>query len=131
MGLIRKIDVGLGGSRQTTMFLASGWQNAQDYLDVELNGTSLNGVDVAARVECRVVGGETITPRIYNVDDNTVAGIGDPCTADDDDYTGPDQIQQFTVTLAAGLKRYRLQGGTTPGVEGAYVIGSLIIGDAS
>lgn len=132
MGLIRKIDIGLGGSRASTVLLASGWQNADDYLDVELNGTTLTGVDVACRVECRVNDvSEAITPRVYNVDDATSAGAGVPCSATDDDYTGTDQIQTFSLTLAAGLKRYRLQGLTVPGVAGAYIIGSLIIGDAS
>lgn len=117
----------LGGSRGTSFALASGYLNAADWLDIELDGDEVGDLLVRARVECRVDAGEAVTPRVLNVTDATEAGVGVTCTATDADYSGTNQIQVITVTLASGAKKYRLQGFLASGV-GGYAIGYLEIG---
>lgn len=83
-----------------------------DYLDVELDGTNQGGMTIQARVECRIVGagaGVTVTPKIRNVTDSTDAGTGAACSAGDPAYGGTNQKQTITLTVASGVKKYRLQ----------------------
>lgn len=116
----------LGGSRQTTLPQVASAQDALDYVDIELDSTQLGGLTVQARVECRTANGATsITPKIRNITDGTDAAVGAACTATAADYSGTNQKQTLALTLAAGVKKYRLQG--TPGnVDNqTFVIGHL------
>lgn len=129
IGRIKKLSHSLGGARLTSMFIGSGWQNVPNYIDIDLNGDDLTGIDVRAYVELLVVSGESVTPRVLNVTDDVVAGYGVACTAFASDYSGLHQKQAFDITITTGTKKYRLQGGQAPGNDGAYVIGFLQIGD--
>lgn len=131
MGRIKKLERNLQGSRSVTLPLGEGIQNAESYRDVELDGDALDGVPCFARVECRVNSGESITPYVWNVTDDVAAGTGAVCVSQAEDYSEVDQVQTFEVTLASGLKKYRLRGDQTPGVTGAFLIGNLEIGDPS
>jgi len=111
----------LGGSRQTTLPLVASAQDAIDYLDVELDGDELAGMTIQARVEVRAGAATAVTPKIRNVTDGTDAGTGVSCSATNSDYSGTNQKQTITVTLAAGVKKYRLQctpANTTDGTRG-------------
>ena len=90
-------------------------------------GTNLTGFTVQARVDVRAGAATGITPKIRNVTDGTDAGTGTACTATDADYSGTAQQQTITVTLAAGAKKYRLQGIPANTTDGTYCIGSLEI----
>lgn len=116
----------LGGSRQITLPQVAAAQDAIDYLDVELDSTLLGGLTVQARVECRTLNGATgITPKIRNVTDGSDAGTGAACTATAADYGGADQKQTIPVVLAAGIKKYRLQGTPANTTHGTFTIGQL------
>lgn len=83
--------------------------DAVDFIDVEIDGTNQGGVTCQARVEVRTDrAGCTITPKIRNVTDSTDAGTGLACAAGDPAYGGTNQKQTITVTLASGVKKYRL-----------------------
>lgn len=84
--------------------------DAYDYVDVEIDGTEQTGITYRARVEVRVLGpnGFTITPKIRNITDSTDAGTGTACSASEPDYSGTDQRQTITLTIASGVKKYRL-----------------------
>ncbi len=112
----------LGGSRNTAVPLVASAQDAVEYIDIELDGTNLAGLTVQARVEVRTLnGGTSVTPKVRNVTDSTDAGTGVACTATDADYSGTNQKQTIAVTLAAGVKKYRLM--LTPGNTSAGVLG--------
>lgn len=116
----------LGGSRQTALPQVVAAQDAVDYVDIELDSTQLGGLTVQARVECRTANVATsVTPKIRNITDGTDAAVGAACTATDTDFSGANQKQTLPLTLAAGVKKYRLQG--TPGNvdNGTFVIGHL------
>jgi hypothetical protein len=101
----------LGGSRQIALPQVAAPQDAIDYLDLELDG-GVNGRAGNLRVECRTTDASTsITPKLRNVTDGTDAGVGVACSATT--YAGTNGIQIVAVVLAAGVKKYRLQG--TPG----------------
>lgn len=127
MGRITRIERNLGGSR-TIAILGGSFQNASDWRDVELDGDALDGIDVVAKVECRITSGESVTPVVWNVTDDEAAGTGVECTSEDPDYLGANQVQTISVTLAAGAKKYRLKGDQAPGITGSYFIGNLEIG---
>jgi hypothetical protein len=83
---------------------------AYDYLDIEIDGTDLVGVTAQARVEVRVENaGLSVTPSIRNVTDSTDAGTGLACVATSATYAGTNQKQTIAVTLASGVKKYRLR----------------------
>ena len=87
-----------------------GPHDALDYVDVEIDGTNAGGTTYQARVEVRIGRtGLTITPRILNVTDATVAGTGVARSAANADYTGTNQRQTIALTIASGIKKYRLQ----------------------
>lgn len=86
-----------------------GPHDAESYLDVEIDQTLMSGLTVRARVEVRTNNpGVSITPKIRNVTDATDAGTGAACTATAADFSGTNQKQTITITLASGIKKYRL-----------------------
>ena len=81
-----------------------------DYIDVEIDGTNQTGITYQARVEVRTDRTNvSITPRILNVTDATVAGTGAACSATASDYSGTNQAQTIALTIASGIKKYPLQ----------------------
>lgn len=112
----------LGGSRVISVPQVAAAQDAIDWRDVELDGTVTTGLTVQARVEVRTSdAGTSVTPKIRNVTDSTDAGVGSACSATATDYSGTASKQTIAVTLAAGLKTYRLQ--LTPSNADADVFG--------
>jgi hypothetical protein len=100
----------LGGDRLRAVPNVASAQDAINYIDVELDGTQLAGLTVQARVEVRTANaGTTVTPKIRNVTDASDAGTGVACSATNTDYTGTNQKQTITLTVASGIKKYRLQ----------------------
>ncbi len=116
----------LGGSRELTLDRLATVQDAKDWVDVELDGTNLGGLTVRARIEVRTLAaGTSITPRVQNITDATTAGTGVACTATNADYTGTNQKQTVTLTVAAGIKTYRLQATLGNLAADAFVIGYI------
>lgn len=121
-----RLTYDLGGSRLTSLPLVASAQDAIDWRDIELDGTNLGGFTKRARVECRTMNAATsVTPKVRNVTDASDAGAGVACTATAADYSGANQKQTITLTLATGEKKYRLQG--TPGntTNPTFVIGYI------
>lgn len=81
-----------------------------NYVDVEIDGTVQAGFTYQARVHCRVSGpiGLTITPVIRNITDSADAGTGVACSASDPAYGGTNQKQTIALTIASGVKTYRM-----------------------
>jgi hypothetical protein len=119
----RRVTQPLGGSRavpnspvfnldlgtQESRHNHEGPHNAYDYVDVEIDGTNMTGVTFVARVQVRVSDPlMTITPKIRNVTDSTDAGVGVACSACDEAYAGTNQKQAISLTIASGVKTYRL-----------------------
>lgn len=99
----------LGGSRNVAL-QHNAVIDAYDYLDIEIDGTDLAGLTAQARVEVRVENaGLSVTPSIRNVTDSTDAGTGLACVATSDVYSGTNQKQTIALTLASGVKKYRLR----------------------
>jgi hypothetical protein len=100
----------LGGSRNVALQHSS-VMDAYDYLDIEIDGTTLqSGMTVQARVEVRVENAATsVTPRIYNVTTATAMVTGNACTATAADFSGTDQKQALSFTPTTGVNKYRLQ----------------------
>lgn len=93
--------------------------NAVDYIDVEIDGTNQTGMTYQARVEVRTNQATmTITPKVRNVTDGTDAGTGSSCAAAYSDYSGTNQKQTIALTVATGVKKYRLQ----------YTLGAIVVG---
>ncbi len=112
----------LGGSRIVSLPLVASAQKATEWIDMEIDGTDMAGMTVRARVECRTDNAATsITPSILNVTDSTTAGTGTACTATNTDYSGANQVQTIAVTLAAGVKKYRLVGTPSNATNATYV----------
>lgn len=83
--------------------------DAVNFIDLEIDGTNQTGVTFQARVEVRTDrAGCTITPKIRNVTDSTDAGVGVACSAGDPAYGGANQKQTIALTIATGVKKYRL-----------------------
>lgn len=107
--------VSLGGSNAVGL-MASVQVNAEGYLDVIVDNTGsvisgTAGVVVQVRVKCRTDDATvSITPKLLNLTDSTIAGLGAACSATAADFSGANQDQTFSVTLAAGVKTYRLVG---------------------
>jgi hypothetical protein len=100
----------LGGSRSTAVPLVASAQDAVDYVDVEIDSSSVIGLTKKVRVEVRTFNAATsVTPSLKNVTDGTTVGTGVACSATAADYSGTNQIQSITVTLTTGIKKYRLQ----------------------
>jgi hypothetical protein len=100
----------LGGDRLRAVPRVASAQDAVNYIDVELDGTSLAGLTVQARVEVRTTNAATgVTPKIRNVTDSTDAATGVSCTATAQDYSGTNSKQTLGFSPAAGVKKYRLQ----------------------
>ena len=119
----------LGGSREMSLPLAVTVQNATNYIDIEIDKDLIGALVVRLRVEVRTEdAGTSITPELFNVTDATINAVGTAVTATDEDYTGVGQVQNFVITLDAGVKKYRLRG--TPGNadRATYLIGYLQIG---
>lgn len=119
-----RLAYALGGSRQVSLPLVAAAQDAIDFYDVELNGTNLGGFTVRLRCDCRTDNAATsITPKLRNVTDGTDAGVGVACTAVT--FAGANAVQTIAVVLAAGVKKYRLQGTPSNATNPTYVIGQL------
>ena len=115
---------GLGGSRITALPQVASAQDAVDWRDVEIDSTNLAGFTARLRVECRVMNAATsVTPKLRNVTDSTDAGTGAACSATNSDYSGTNQKQIVAVTLAAGVKKYRLMGTPNNTTHPTFVIG--------
>jgi hypothetical protein len=100
----------LGGDRLRAVPRVAAAQDAVNYIDVELDGTSLAGLTVQARVEVRTSNAATsVTPTIRNVTDATTAATGVACTTTPADYSGANGKQTLAFVPAAGVKKYRLQ----------------------
>jgi hypothetical protein len=118
----------LGGSREVGLPQVASQQNIPSWLDIELDGTSLGGFTKQLRVECRVSNAAmSITPTLRNVTDASDAAAGAACSATAADYSGSNQKQTVTATLAAGVKKYRLTGTPSSTTHFAFVIGYLEI----
>lgn len=116
----------LGGSRQVALDLSAVAQNAIDWIDQELDSTNLAGFTVQARVECRTANAATaITPSVLNVTDAAVAVTGTACTDTNSDYSQANQKQTLVVPLAAGVKKYRLQGTAGNASNPTWLLGHL------
>lgn len=109
---IRSIAFGalpLGGSRVLGVRSATAI-GVPEYIDIEIDGTKYAGLTVRARVEVRTANAATsVTPRVQNMTTAATAGTGVSSTATNADYSGTNQKQTITLTLAAGLNTYRLQ----------------------
>lgn len=117
----------LGGSRNQGL-QHNAVIEAYDYLDIEIDSTELPGLSCVARVEVRVENaGLSVTPSIRNVTDSSDAGTGLACTATSADYSGTNQKQEFEVTLASGVKKYRLRLTPTNNTYQFWAIGYLEI----
>jgi hypothetical protein len=115
------------GMRLRSKVLSLGPLDAFDYVDVEIDGTNQTGITYQARVEVRTNNpGVSITPKVRNVTDATDAGTGSACTATAPDYTGTNQKQTIALTIASGIKKYRLM--YTLGAN-AYLIDHWCIGE--
>ena len=116
----------LGGSRYAALPRAASYQNAVEWIDVRLDGTLLSGLLVTCYIDCRTDGTGSVTPRILNVD---TAGFtaGSACSASALDYSGSQQQQEISLTLASGLNRYRLQGLPSANTVDCYVNGYIKI----
>lgn len=114
----------LGGSRQTALPLSAVAQDVLDWIDIELDGTNGGGLTTKLRVEVRTSNAATsVTPKLRNLTDGTDAATGVACTATLADYSGANQIQNLVVTVAAGIKKYRLQMTASDAVNAVYGIG--------
>lgn len=119
----------LGGSRSVALPLVASAQKAPEYIDIELDGTLLSGLTIQVRAECRTAHADTsVTPELYNVTDLVVASAaGAACVATSTDYDGANQKQTLAVTLAAGVKVYRLRGTPSNTTHPTFVVGYLEI----
>jgi hypothetical protein len=116
----------LGGSRSISLPLVASAQDAVNYVDLELDGTLLGGLTIQARVECRTMNAATsITPKVRNLTDASDAGLGTASTSTT--YAGVGGTQTFTVALAAGVRKYRLQGTPSNTTHPTFVQGYLEI----
>lgn len=100
-------DIGFLGKH-----VSLGPNDALDFIDIEIDGTNQGGITYQARVEVRIAGnaaGMTITPKIRNVTDGVDAGVGTACSASAGDFSGTNQKQTIALTIATGVKKYRLQ----------------------
>jgi len=119
----------LGGSRITALPQTASAQDAVEWRDVEIDGTNLSGFTARLRVECRVINAATsVTPKLRNVTDSTDAtSTGVACSATNSDYSGTNQKQTLTATIASGVKKYRLMGTPSNTTHPTFVIGDLEI----
>lgn len=115
----------LGGSRDVGS-ISSSSISVPGWIDVVINGTTYAASTVTARVDVRTgSAGTSVTPKIYNVTDSEDAGTGDSCIATDTDFTGTNQVQAFPITLAPGVKTYRLMLDAGNNSDAVYGIGYL------
>lgn len=118
-----RLQHALGGSRTTSVPLSASVQNAQDYIDIELDGTALAGLTVQARVEVRTDdGGTSVTPSIRRTTNTATDMVtGAACTATAADFSGTDSKQTLVFTPTAGVNTYRMRllpGNASAGVYG-------------
>ncbi len=106
----------VGGSLTRGLVTAAA-TDVLDSIDFEIDNTSsyvsgTSGITVTVTVWVRVENAAiSVTPRIYNVTDSGVATTSGAaaCSATALDFTGTDSKQTLVLTLAAGVKKYRLQ----------------------
>jgi hypothetical protein len=101
------LDVGVG----------TGFVRAIEQIEIEIDNTG-NQVSAAANLVCQVRvcvrvanAAISVTPRVYNVTDASVptGGTGVACSATAADFSGTNQQQTISFTLAAGKKKYIVQ----------------------
>ena len=109
----------LGGSRYTGIkYNAS--TPVPEYLEVVLDSSWFSGATVTAQVECKTAAaGTSVQPQVWNVTDNAQAGIGSATTQTSW------EAQSFAITLATGVKRYRLHLIPQNATNLVYGIGAL------
>ena len=118
----------MGGSKLSSLLKSATVQDCVDGLDIEIDGTDVSGLTVECEVEVRTEdAGTTITPQVYNVTDDSVAGTGTACSVTTADYSGTNQRQSFTVTLLTGVNVYRLRATNSDANEFTFMKGSLRI----
>lgn len=117
----------LGGSRVLSLPQVASAQDAANYIDQEIDGTNLGGFTKQARVEVRAGAATGITPKVRNVTAGTDAGTGVSCTATNADYSGSNQKQTISLTLAAGVNKYRLMGTPANTTDPTFCIGHIEI----
>lgn len=100
----------LGGSRNSTLQKLASVQDAPEYVDVTIDGTDIAGFTVQAEVQVRAGAATAITPKVRNITAASDAGTGVSATGTAADYSGTNQQQTISVTLATGSNVYRLQG---------------------
>lgn len=123
----RKAIYNLGGSRSVSLPQVASAQDVESYHDIELDGTNLGGFTKQIRVECRAGAGTAVTPKLRNVTDSSDAGVGASCTGTAADYSGTNQKQTITVTIASGVKKYRLMGTPANTTDPTFEVGDLEI----
>jgi hypothetical protein len=113
----------LGGSRfRDVIYTPSGSPNhatpVPEYVDVVLDSARFLGQTVNCRCWVRTTNsGTSVQPEVWNVTDGVQAGIGSSTTS----TSWVDTPQTFSITLATGIKTYRLRlipGNGTYGVQG-------------
>jgi hypothetical protein len=118
----------LGGSREISLDRSAVAQDTKEWIDQEIDGTNLGGFTKQARVEVRTMDGAVgITPKVRNVTDGTDAGTGVSSTGIAADYSGSNQKQTITLTLAAGVKKYRLMATMAAATADGFVSGHIEI----
>lgn len=101
----------VGGSRELPRRGAAGALTvfALDYIPTLLDSAKHAGFNIVFRFELRTSdAGTTLTPGIWNVTDNAPAThtAGAACADTEFDFSQANQVQELTLTLAAGQKRY-------------------------
>lgn len=117
----------LGGSRLMALARTAAAQDVPEWQDVEIDGTNLGGLTKQARVEVRAGAATAITPKVRNVTDATDAGVGVSATGTAADYSGTNQKQTIALTLAAGVKKYRLQATPANTTDDTFATGHIEI----
>lgn len=116
----------LGGSRSLGIPRAAVATNVPDWIDIEIDGTNGAGLTNQLRVEVRSGDGVvSVTPKLRNVTDASDAGTGVAATGNATDYSGSNQKQTISVTLASGVKKYRLMGTPSANTQDTFAVGYL------
>lgn len=86
------------------------------------------GIVIQVRVRLRVFNAAvSVTPRIYNVTDSSVATISGAaaCSATATDFSGANQQQILTLTPVSGKKKYKVQITPSAATHQAWASGVL------
>lgn len=116
----------IGGSK-TRGILAATVQDAIDAVDFTIDNTSTQYSGATSVVKqvivwCRVDDATiSVTPKIRNITDSSDAVVGTACSAIAADFSGTNSKQTLALTLASGVKTYRLM--LTPSAATFQVFG--------